>query len=77
LENQNNKEKLKKNCYLCATKVCFSFPFLANFHSSSFYEREKTKRSKAQKTKVMIHGGRRMGWGDKPFVVVPTIHIRT
>jgi hypothetical protein len=59
LENQKSKEKLLS---FLQQKVCFSFPFLANFHSSSFYEREKTKRPKSTKDKSDDDPwGRRMG----------------
>jgi hypothetical protein len=68
LENQNNKEK---NCYLFATKSLFVFfPLsLQTFILVHFMKEKKTKRSKAQKTKVMmIHGREENGGG--PLVVV-------
>ncbi len=65
------KTTKKKIVIFLQQKVCFFFsPFLANFHSCSFYEREKDK--KIQSTKDKSDDDPREGgeWGGGPLVVV-------
>ncbi len=46
------KQQRKKLLSFCNKKfVCFFSPFLANFHSCSFYEREKDKKIQSTKDK--------------------------